>query len=107
MSCKLLVIKLTRTSLEVPFYNTPEHLKVDMRNYGPPAVVGERNLSEGLVRIRMLLFPTVGDYNNWANNTVILANNNLRAKHNEKHGITESRRVFDLDKLDILSNLEI
>jgi len=107
MTCKLLVIKLVRPNSDVPFYNTPEHLKVDMRNYGPPAVVGERNLSNGLVRIRTLLFPAIGDYDNWLTNPVILSNNNLRAEHNKKHGIIESRRAFELDSLDILSNIEI
>ncbi len=98
---------MVRSTVDTPFYNTPEHLKVDMRKYGPPAVVGERNLSNGLVRIRMLLFPTIAEYENWLINPVILANNNSRADHNKKHGITESRRVFDLNDLDVISKLEI
>ena len=103
MACKLLIIKLTRNSTSSPFFTSPDYLKEDLRKYGPPAIVGERNLSDGLVKIRMLLFPTISDYDNWLINPVILANNQARADHNQLHGITESRRVIDLEDLDILS----
>lgn len=96
MSCQLLIIKQIRPNINVPFYTAPESVKVALRTYGPPAVVGERNFTNGLVRIRTLLFPTVDDYQNWVTNPVTSMNVKDRQAYNNKHGIIEEHKVVDL-----------
>ena len=95
-------MKQIRPNINIPFYAANETAKVALRTYGPPAVVGERNLSDGLVRIRTLLFPTEVEYANWLVNPVIQANVNDRATYNKQHGISEIHHVRDILDLDIL-----
>ena len=95
-------MKQIRPNTGVQFYAASETAKVALRTYGPPAVVGERNLSDGLVRIRTLLFPTEVEYANWLVNPVIQANVNDRATYNKQHGISETHHVRDILGLDIL-----
>jgi hypothetical protein len=102
MPCQLLVMKQIRPNANVPFYTAPEFVKEALRTYGPPALVGERNFNNGLVRVRSLLFPTTADYENWLANPVTTANVNDRSKYNEKHGIKEIHQVFEVPGLDLL-----
>jgi len=103
MSCKLLIIKQVRPTAEVQFYSTPEQAKNALRTYGPPAVVGERNFTNGLVRVRILLFPTINDYNDWLVNPVTSRNVKDRQTYNSKNGIIETHNVFDVSDYNILS----
>ena len=105
MPCKLLIIKQTRKLSTTPFYSTPEAAKVALRLYGPPAVVGERNFADGLVRVRTLLFPTVADYENWLVNPVTAMNVVDRVRYNNLNAIIETQTVFDVAE-DNLSNIE-
>ena len=95
-------MKQIRPNTDIQFYAANETAKVALRTYGPPAVVGERNLSDGLVRIRTLLFPTAIEYENWLVNPVVQANVNDRAAYNKQHGISETHHVRDIVDLDIL-----
>jgi hypothetical protein len=103
MPCQLLIIKQIRPNTNVPFYAAPESVKDALRTYGPPAVVGERNFANGLVRIRTLLFPTVGDYQNWVTNPVTSMNVKDRLEYNSKKGITEEHKVVEMPDYDILT----
>lgn len=103
MSCKLLVMKQIRPSTSVSFYSAPEFVKEALRTYGPPAVVGERNFTEGLVRVRTLLFPSEQDYQDWLINPVTTANVKERFAYNKRHNITEIHQAFDIPKCDIQS----
>jgi hypothetical protein len=103
MSCQLLIIKQIRPTTNVAFYAAPEAVKAALRTYGPPAVVGERNFANGLVRVRTLLFPTVGDYQNWVSNPVTSLNLKDRLEYNTKHDIFEEHKVVELPDYNILS----
>lgn len=103
MPCQLLIIKQIRPNTTVVFYAAPEAVKAALRTYGPPAVVGERNFADGLVRVRTLLFPTVGDYQNWVSNPVTSLNLKDRLEYNTKHGIVEEHKVVELPDYDILN----
>lgn len=102
MPCQLLIIKQVRPNTNVTFYAAPESVKDALRTYGPPAVVGERNFVNGLVRVRTLLFPTVGDYQNWVTNPVTSMNVKDRLAYNAKHGIAEEHKVVEMPDYDIL-----
>ena len=101
MPCHLLVMKQIRPDTKVSFYQAPEFVKEALRTYGPPALVGERNFSDGLVRVRSLLFPTTADYQNWLTNPVTASNVKDRMQYNEKHGIIETHHVFEVPGLDL------
>lgn len=105
MPCKLLIIKQIRKVSTVPFYSAPEAAKVALRLYGPPAVVGERNFTEGLIRVRTLLFPTIDDYENWLVNPVTVMNVADRVRYNNSNNIIEVQTVFDVAE-DNLLNIE-
>lgn len=103
MPCQLLIIKQVRPNNNVPFYAAPESVKSALRTYGPPAVVGERNFADGLVRIRTLLFPTEADYQNWLANPVTSMNVKDRMAYNTKHGIRETHNTMIMQDYDILN----
>jgi hypothetical protein len=103
MSCQLLIIKQVRPNVNVQFYAAPESVKAALRTYGPPAVVGERNFANGLIRVRTLLFPTVEDYQNWLSNPVTSMNVKDRMTYNEKNGICETHNAIGLEDYDILN----
>ena len=103
MACQLLIIKQIRPNESVHFYTAPEMVKAALRTYGPPAVVGERNFSNGLVRVRSLLFPTKEDYNNWLSNPVTALNVKDRMEYNNRKGIREEHCVVELLDYDILT----
>lgn len=102
MPCQLLVMKQIRPNTKVAFYSAPEFVKEALRTYGPPALVGERNFTDGLVRVRSLLFPTTADYENWLSNPVTSSNVKDRFTYNEKHGIVETHHVFEIPGLDLI-----
>lgn len=102
MPCQLLVMKQIRPDSNVPFYSAPDFVKEALRTYGPPALVGERNFANGLVRVRSLLFPTSADYENWLTNPVTVSNVNDRLKYNEKHGIKETHHVIEVPGLNLI-----
>lgn len=103
MSCQLLIIKQVRPNVDVPFYAAPESVKNALRTYGPPAVVGERNFTNGLIRIRTLLFPTMEDYQNWLSNPVTSMNVRDRMAYNDANGIRETHNTIGLQDYDILN----
>lgn len=103
MSCQLLIIKQVRPNINVLFYSAPESVKAALRTYGPPAVVGERNFANGLIRIRTLLFPTLEDYQNWISNTVTSSNLKDRMTYNIKNGIRETHNTISMADYDILN----
>jgi len=103
MSCQLLIIKQVRPNINVLFYSAPESVKAALRTYGPPAVVGERNFANGLIRIRTLLFPTLEDYQNWISNPVTSSNLNDRMTYNTKNGIRETHNTISMADYDILN----
>jgi hypothetical protein len=103
MPGQLLVMKQIRPNAKVAFYSAPDFVKEALRTYGPPAVVGERNFADGLVRVRTLLFPTVEDYQNWLTNPVTSGNVKDRFAYNKEHGIIEIHKVFSTGDFDILS----
>jgi len=103
MPCQFLIIKQIRPSINVPFYAAPEAVKSALRTYGPPAVVGERNFADGLIRIRTLLFPTVADYQNWLANPVTALNVKHRLAYNDKNGIIETHNTMEMPDYDILN----
>lgn len=103
MSCQLLIIKQVRPNTNVSFYAAPEAVKNALRTYGPPAVVGERNFANGIIRIRTLLFPTLEDYQNWISNPVTSLNVKDRMTYNNKHGIRETHNTISMADYDILN----
>lgn len=103
MPCQLLVMKQIRPNASVPFYSAPEFVKEALRTYGPPAVVGERNFTDGLVRVRTLLFPSLKDYQDWLSNPVTTSNVKDRFSYNERNGIKEIHSVFEIPNFDIKS----
>jgi hypothetical protein len=103
MPCQLLIIKQVRPNVSIPFYTASETVKNALRTYGPPAVVGERNFTDGLIRIRTLLFPTMEDYQNWLSNPVTSLNVKDRMIYNEKNGIRETHNTIGLLDYDILN----
>lgn len=103
MPCQLLIIKQVRPNTTVAFYSASESVKNALRTYGPPAVVGERNFVDGLVRIRTLLFPSVEDYQNWLSNPVTSLNVKDRITYNNKNGIVETHNVSVMPDYDILN----
>jgi hypothetical protein len=103
MSCQLLIIKQVRLNTNVSFYTAPESVKNALRTYGPPAVVGERNFSNGLVRIRTLLFPSLEDYQDWLSNPVTSLNVKDRMIYNNKNGIHETHNTISMANYDILN----
>jgi len=103
MACQLLIIKQVRPNTNVSFYAAPESVKNALRTYGPPAVVGERNFANGLVRIRTLLFPTVKDYQNWLSNPVTSMNVKDRMAYNDTNGIRETHNTISMADYDILN----
>lgn len=103
MPCQFLIIKQIRPSAAVPFYSASEAVKNALRTYGPPAVVGERNFADGLIRIRTLLFPTVADYQNWLSNPVTSLNVKDRQIYNDKNGIVETHNTIEMPDYDILN----
>lgn len=103
MSCQLLIIKQVRPNTTVSFYAAPESVKNALRTYGPPAVVGERNFSNGIIRIRTLLFPTLEDYQNWISNPVTSLNVKDRMTYNNKNGIRETHNTISMADYNILN----
>lgn len=96
MSAKLVVYKLTRPNTNVPFYNASEAQKAQLKNEGPPAVVGEKIYANGLKKIRTLFFPRTMHYNEWRNSALIAAHRADRDAYNAANGITEQEHVVDM-----------
>lgn len=96
MASKLLVIKQTRPSLDVPFYSPTAENKAAMRAEPLPIVAGERNIASGLKKIRTLFFTNAQAFTDWQASELMQSNIAERAAYNAANGIIEEQHVVDM-----------
>jgi hypothetical protein len=100
MACKLVIMKQKRADISTPFYQLTSEQKTALEAQPGAVVVGERNISYGLVKIRTLFFPSLDHYDQWANNSVIQSVIGSRDAYNNAHGIQYVTEVVDLPSFD-------
>jgi hypothetical protein len=96
MASKLMVIKQTRPSLDVPFYSAPAESKTAMRAELLPIIAGERNIDGGLKKVRTLLFTTAQSVTDWENSAAIQAVVTARNTHNAANGIITEIHTIEM-----------
>ena len=96
MASKLMIIKQTRPSLDVPFFQATESQRTAMRAELLPIVAGERNIDGGLKKVRTLLFTTAQSFADWEASEVIQASITARNAHNTANGITTEIHSIDM-----------
>jgi hypothetical protein len=96
MASKLLVIKQTRPSLDVPFFTPTVETKAAMRAEPLPIVAGERNIDGGLKKIRTLLFTTAKSFTDWQESESMQGNITARNEYNAANGITTEIHTVDM-----------
>jgi hypothetical protein len=96
MASKLLVIKQTRPSLDVPFFTPTAETKAAMRAEPLPIIAGERNIDGGLKKIRTLLFTTAQSFIDWQASELIQANSTARDAYNAANGIVTENHTVEM-----------
>lgn len=96
MASKLMVVKQTRASVDVPFYVTPAEQKAVIQAAPLPVITGERNVQQGLKKIRTVFFLSEQAYADWLANTTIQESIAARDAYNAANGITTDIRIVDL-----------
>jgi hypothetical protein len=96
MASKLMVIKQTRASLDVPFFAVSESQRATLRAELLPIVSGERNIDSGLKKVRTLLFTTAQSFTDWEASEVIQASITARNAYNTANGITTEIHTVDM-----------
>jgi hypothetical protein len=96
MAAKLVIIKQKRTSTDVAFFVPPTDLKASAVAAGTVAVAGERNIKNGLVKIRTLFFPNLERFAEWEASQAIQNLIAARTAYNTANSITERVSVIDL-----------
>jgi len=100
MASKLMIVKQTRTSVDVPFFATTDEQKAEIKATALPIVSGERNMRNGLKKIRTIFFTSEQAYTDWLANEVIQASIVARDAHNAANGIVLDTRIIDLPGLN-------
>jgi len=96
MACKLVIIKQKRVDTSTAFYLLSAENKTALEAQPSATVIGERNIGNGLVKIRTLFFPNPERYDEWQANTTIQGNIATRDAYNTANGITSTTTVIDL-----------
>jgi hypothetical protein len=96
MASKLLVIKQTRPSLDVPFFTPTAEAKASMKSEPLPIVAGERNIDGGLKKIRTLFFTTAQSYADWQASESMQSNIAARNAYNAANGIVTEMHTVDM-----------
>lgn len=96
MASKLMIIKLTRPSLDVPFFAVSESQRASLRAELLPIVAGERNIDGGLKKVRTLLFTTAQSFADWEASEVIQASITARNAYNAANGIITEIHTVDM-----------
>jgi hypothetical protein len=96
MASKLMIIKQTRPSADVEFYQTPAETKTQMREEFLPIVAGERNIASGMKKLRTVLFTNEQCYTDWQESAVMQEVVAARDAHNAANGITTEIHMVDL-----------
>ena len=96
MASKLLIIKSTRPSLDVPFWIASDETKAAMQALPLPIIIGERNIDSGLKKIRTLFFANLNAFTEWSATSIVQTNIVDRETHNAANGIVEEFHVVEL-----------
>ena len=96
MACKLVIIKQKRADTSTSFFVLTAENKTALEAQPSATVIGERNIGEGLIKIRTLFFPSPERYAEWQTNATIQATIATRDTYNTANGITTSNTVIDL-----------
>jgi hypothetical protein len=96
MACKLVIMKQKRPDISTPFYQLTAEQRLELEAQPGAAVVGERNLSYGLVKIRTLFFASLDLYDQWVANTIIQSVIASRDAYNKDNGIEHTTVVVDI-----------
>lgn len=96
MAAKFVIIKQKRASTDVAFFTAPTDLKAAAMSAGIVCVAGERNVSNGLVKIRTLFFPNPERFAEWEANQACQTLIAARSAYNTANSITERTTVIDM-----------
>ena len=96
MAAKFVIMKQKRASTDVPFFVAPSDLKAAATAAPVVCVAGERNVSNGLVKIRTLFFPNPERFAEWETNQAIQTLIAARSAYNTANNIAEKTTVIDM-----------
>lgn len=96
MASKLMIVKQSRPSLDVPFYTQPADTKAALKMIPIPLVSGERNIDGGLKKLRTLFFTNAAAFQAWQENQMIQDTIVARTAHNLANGIILETHIVDL-----------
>jgi hypothetical protein len=96
MASKLMIVKQSRPSVDVPFYTQPVDTKAALKLIPIPMVSGERNIDGGLKKIRTLFFANPAAFTAWEANQMIQDSIAARTAYNLANGITQETHVVDM-----------
>jgi len=96
MAAKLVIIKQKRASADVSFYIPTTEVRAAATAAPVIAVAGERNIGNGLVKIRTLFFPSPERFAEWETNQAVQNLIAARQAYNTANGITEKVTVIDM-----------
>lgn len=96
MAAKLVIVKQKRASTDVAFFVAPADLKAAATASGTVAITGERNVGNGLVKIRTIFFPNPERFTEWEANQAVQNLIAARSAHNTANNITERTTVIDM-----------
>ena len=96
MACKLVIMKQKRVDTNTAFFTLSAEQKSAMEAQPSATVIGEKNINNGLVKIRTLFFPNPERYAEWQANTTIQTTLAAKEAYNTTKGITSSTTVIDL-----------
>jgi len=100
MASKLLIIKSTRPSLDVPFWTASDEAKAAMQAVPLPIIIGERNIDGALKKVRTLFFATPHAFTEWSATPIVQTSIAEREAHNAANGIVEEFHVVELADYD-------
>lgn len=96
MAAKLVIVKQKRASTDVAFFTAPTDLKASAMASGTVAVTGERNIGNGLVKIRTVFFPSQERFAEWEANQAVQTLIAARTAYNTANNIAEKVTVIDM-----------
>jgi hypothetical protein len=96
MAAKLVIIKQKRASADVAFFVASTELRAAATAAPVVAVAGERNISNGLVKIRTLFFPNPERFAEWEANQAVQTLIAARTAYNTANSIAEKVTVIDM-----------
>jgi hypothetical protein len=96
MASKIMIIKQTRPSLDVEFFTITAESKAALKAEPLPIIIGERNIDNGLKKIRTMFFTNAKALADWQASELVQSGLVARDAYNAEHGIATEIHTVDL-----------